>query len=156
MADNKQPSSRTCFLCGRENPLSLKMHWYEDRENMEIRATVTVPEHFNGYPGVVHGGIQSAILDETAGRAIMLERNDYFMVTLKLEVTFHHPTPTGKPLTAVGRVIKSRKRSAKVEGEILLEDGTVTASCTAVIVEPPQKFLESWEQERKYWYIDPD
>lgn len=44
------------------------MTWYEDQQNQQIRSTVTVSDHFNGYLGVVHGGIVSAILDETAGR----------------------------------------------------------------------------------------
>jgi hypothetical protein len=26
----KQASSRICFVCGRENDISLKMSWYED------------------------------------------------------------------------------------------------------------------------------
>jgi len=69
----KQKNSRGCFLCGPENNISLKMTWYEDHQNQQIRSTVTVPDHFNGYLGVVHGGIVSAILDETAGRSAMLK-----------------------------------------------------------------------------------
>jgi len=42
----KQASSRTCFVCGRDNDISLKMSWYEDHEAQQVRATVTVPEHF--------------------------------------------------------------------------------------------------------------
>ncbi len=97
----KQASSRTCFVCGRQNDISLKMNWYEDHESQQVRATVTVPEYFNGYPGVVHGGIVAAILDETSGRAVMLKSGqDALMVALKLEVLFRRPTPTDTPLTA--------------------------------------------------------
>ena len=45
-----QPSSRTCFVCGRENPLGLAARWVSDRELGEVRATLAIPEHFNGFP----------------------------------------------------------------------------------------------------------
>jgi len=69
----KQKNSRGCFLCGLENEFSLKMKWYEDHQAQQIRSTVIIPDHFNGYPGVVHGSIVSAILDETVERSIMLK-----------------------------------------------------------------------------------
>ncbi len=68
----KQPSSRFCFLCGRQNPVGLKITWYSDHSQRQVRATVTVPEHFNGYPGVVHGGIVAAILDDALPNHITL------------------------------------------------------------------------------------
>lgn len=153
----KQANSRTCFVCGRDNDMSLKMSWYEDHETQQVRSTVTVPEHFNGYPGVVHGGIVSAILDETSGRAVMLKHGkNALMVSLKLEVTFRLPTPTGTPLTVIGWVIKQSKSRARVAGEIRLPDGTLTAECTAVVVRPPQKILDSWEAEKPYWKVYDD
>ncbi len=155
---DKQPTSRTCFLCGRENDTGLKMTWYNDYENKRIVSTVTVPEHFNGYPGVVHGGITAAILDETAGRAIMVEEGfeEEPFVTLKLEVSYRRPTPTCQPLTVIGRVLNMTGGRARVESEIRLEDDTVTAECTAIVVKPPKKFTESMEKELKYWYVEDD
>jgi acyl-coenzyme A thioesterase PaaI-like protein len=143
----QQKNSRTCFLCGLQNDFSLKMKWYEDHDAQQVRAIVTVPEHFNGYPGVVHGGIVSAILDETSGRAVMLRSGkDALMVALKLEVV----------LTVVGWVIKQTKKRAQVAGEIHLPDGTLTAECKAVVVPPPQDILDSWEAEKPYWKVYDD
>lgn len=150
----QQKNSRTCFLCGLQNDFSLKMKWYEDHDAQQVWARVTVPEHFNGYPGVVHGGIVSAILDETSGRAVMLQSGkDALMVALKLEVVFRHPTPTDTPLTVTGWVIKQTKKRAQVAGEIRLPDGTLTAECKAVVVPPPQDILDSWEAEKPYWKV---
>jgi uncharacterized protein (TIGR00369 family) len=150
----KQKNSRGCFLCGLDNDVSLKMRWYEDHQAQEIRSIVTVPDHFNGYPGVVHGGIVSAILDETSGRAVMLKSGkDALVVSLKLEVTFRRPTPTNTPLTAVGWVIKQSSSRAQVAGEIRLPDGTITAECKAIVVRPPQGILDKWEAEKPYWKV---
>jgi uncharacterized protein (TIGR00369 family) len=153
----KQKNSRGCFLCGLENELSLKMRWYEDHQARKVWSTVTVPNHFNGYPGVVHGGIVSAILDETSGRAVMLkDGDDALMVALKLEVTFRRPTPTNTPLTVTGWVIKQTTSRAQVASEIRLSDGTLTAECKAVVVRPPREILDKWENEKPYWKVYDD
>lgn len=153
----KQPNSRACFVCGRQNPIGLKLSWYNDPAAQQIRATVTIPEHFNGYPEVVHGGIIAAILDETAGRAIMLDGNhENLMVTLKLEVTYRRPTPTNTPLTVIGWVIKQSQSRAQVAAEIRLSNGAVTAECHAIVVRPPAAIAERWEAEKPYWRVYED
>ena len=154
---HKQANSRGCFLCGLENDASLKMRWYEDHQAQQVRSTVTVPDHFNGYPGVVHGGIVSAILDETSGRAVMLKSGkDALMVALKLEVRFRRPTPTNTPLTVIGWTIKQNTYRAQVAGEIRLPDGTLTAECKAIVVPPPTEILDKWEAEKPYWKVYDD
>jgi hypothetical protein len=50
-----------CFICGRQNPIGLKLEFYEDQQTHRVRATVTIPDTYQGYPGVVHGGIVSTI-----------------------------------------------------------------------------------------------
>jgi acyl-coenzyme A thioesterase PaaI-like protein len=153
----RQPSSRTCFVCGRDNPVGLKMKWDQDPEQGEIRATVTLPEHFNGYPGVAHGGVIAAVLDETAGRSILVDGGfDDLMVTARLEILYRRPTPTGVPLLAVGRLLRRDGARAEAVGELRLPDGTVSARATVYLARPPQEIAAGWEPERPYWKVDPD
>jgi acyl-coenzyme A thioesterase PaaI-like protein len=153
----KQPTSRTCFVCGRENDYGLKMVWYNNLEINQVQATVTIPEHFNGYPGIAHGGIVAAILDETSGRAVMLDGNfDNLFVTLRLNIAYRKPTPTNVPLKAVGWLEHKGGRGMKVASELLLPDGTVTTECKAVVVRPTGRISESWEPEKKYWKVVDD
>ncbi len=150
-----QPTSRTCFVCGRENPVGLKLKWLNDREAGEVRGTLTVSEHFNGYPGVVHGGIIGAILDETAGRTVVMDGgSEALMVTLKLEVTYRRPTPTGVPLTAVARLLRRTGRRAEAVAELRLPDGTVTATSRVVLAKPPESIAAAWEAERGFFRVD--
>jgi len=150
----KQPNSRMCFICGLQNPIGLKLAFYQDAEADQVRAEITVPDEYQGYPGVVHGGIVSAILDEVAGRAIMLRRSDDdLMATLRLTVRFRRPTPTETPLTAVGWVERTSGVGARVAGEIRTPDGTVTAECDAVLADVPEQFYTSWEEEKVYWKV---
>lgn len=149
----KQPSSRFCFLCGKENDSGLKMEWENDTENQRVIARVRIPDHFNGYPGVAHGGIVAAILDETAGRATLLQNDDNLMVTLKLQVTYRQPTPTEEPLTVIGWSTRITRRRALVEGELQNEKGEITATCKAVVVTPPETIQTGWAQEKQYWKV---
>jgi uncharacterized protein (TIGR00369 family) len=143
-----------CFVCGRENPVGLHVQFYEDEETGEVKVPLTIPEHYQGYPGIVHGGILSTLLDEIAGRAIMVGAEDApFWVTAKMEVRYREPTPTETPLLAVGWVVQRRRRSATVAGEIRLEDGTVTAEVESLVVCPAAETLREWQQERTFWKV---
>jgi uncharacterized protein (TIGR00369 family) len=152
---NRQPSSRSCFVCGRDNPVGLKVRWDQHPEAGEIRGTVTVPEHFNGYPGVTHGGIVAALLDETAGRSILMDGGfEDLMVTAKLEVVYRRPTPTGVPLLAVGRLIRRLETRAETEAELRLPDGTVSARAKVLLARPPESIVERWAAEREHWRVE--
>jgi acyl-coenzyme A thioesterase PaaI-like protein len=152
---NRQPSSRSCFVCGRENPVGLKVRWDQHPEAGEIRGEVTVAEHFNGYPGVVHGGIIGALLDETAGRTILMDGGfEDLMVTARLEVVYRRPTPTGVPLQLVGRLVRRLGTRAEAEAELCLPDGTVTARGAVVLARPPAEIADRWAAEREHWRVD--
>jgi acyl-coenzyme A thioesterase PaaI-like protein len=151
----RQPTSRSCFVCGRENPVGLKVKWDEHEEAGELRGTVTIPEHFNGYPGVTHGGIVAAVLDETAGRTILMDGGfEDLMVTARLEVVYRRPTPTGVPLEAVGRLLRRIGTRAEAEAELRLPDGAVVARATVLLARPPAEITERWAVEREHWRVD--
>jgi acyl-coenzyme A thioesterase PaaI-like protein len=144
-----------CFVCGRENPLGLRMEFVEDHSALEVRANLVVPDEFQSYPGVVHGGIVAAMLDETAGRTVLLDgSDDDFMATLRLTVRYRMPTPTGVPLTVVGRLERRSGTGARARGEVRLPDGSVTAECECLLADVPAEFLDRWEAEKQYWIVD--
>ncbi|MCP4538928.1 MAG: PaaI family thioesterase [Chloroflexi bacterium] len=150
----KQPNSRMCFLCGRQNPIGLKLEFYEDSEAKQVRVDFMIPDEYQGYPGVVHGGIVAAVLDEVAGRAIMVHgSNDDLFATLRLDIRYRRPTPTKTSLIAIGWVERMGGVGARVAGEIRLPDGTVTAECEATVSGVPEEFRTGWEEEKQYWKV---
>ena len=64
----KQPNSDMCFVCGRNNPAGLYMQFFDNGLD-EVISNYTVPERYQSYPGIVHGGILASMLDEVVQRA---------------------------------------------------------------------------------------
>ena len=149
----KQPNSQMCFVCGLENPIGLKMAFYEDDQGRVIAEFTPGDEH-QGYPGVVHGGIVTALLDEVLGRAaIAAER---WVVTGRLNIRFRRPIPLGEPLTVVGEVVSWKRRTLEARGQIKLADGQVGAEATGTFLEIPAEKVESMEEALAFWQVVPD
>jgi uncharacterized protein (TIGR00369 family) len=121
-----QNLSSMCLVCGEDNPFSLHTQFL-DMEDGSICATFTTGEAHQSYPGRVHGGIISAVLDEVIGRAVQVAEPDVFGVTMELQVKYRQPVPLGVELKVVGRITQRRGRVFEGTGELLLADGTVAA-----------------------------
>jgi acyl-coenzyme A thioesterase PaaI-like protein len=155
----KQPNSRMCFVCGLQNPVGLHVAFYENHESdpQQVRIDVVIPSKYQGYPGVAHGGILAAILDELAGRAVLIGGSDEdLMMTLKMELRYRQPTPTETPLTGVGWITQRRGNRAKAHSELRLPDGRVSVEADLVIMRPAGNLDEVWESERPFWRVYPD
>lgn len=153
----KQPNSRMCFICGLENPVGLKLKIYEVEPGV-IESAYTAPEHFQGYPGVLHGGIVATILDEISGRAHMGSADaPRFMFTAKLEVKYRKNVPTGKPLKIVGKALRSKGRSAEGWAGIYdAESGELLAEGTTLLIDVPSSMLGETNPEELGWKVYPD
>ena len=150
---NRQANSDYCFICGRKNPHGLYMAFYDDGDKT-VYATHTVSEEYQGYPGVVHGGIVAAMLDEAVGRVAMIGDPHHFMMSVKLEVKYRHPVPTETPLRIIGRIEKLRGRLGKAVGEVLLPDGTVAAEAAMTLADVPAEMMANADLEALGWYVD--
>ena len=115
---NKQANSRHCFVCGVENPFGLQLKFYEE-EPGRVTAEIVVPDHFQGYPGVVHGGIIAAMLDEVSGRTMLRGNPPRWMVTAKLDIRYRKPVPTEKRIYLEGLAKEDNGKVAVVMGKIL-------------------------------------
>ena len=151
-----QPNSRHCFVCGVENPLGLHLRFYAS-EPGEVVANYTLPENYQGYPGVAHGGIVAAMLDEIAGRCLMGDLEaPRFMFTARLNVTYRKNVPVGQPLRLVGKVVESRGRSATATSTIYDQAGNVLAEAEALLINVPEPVLQSVDLSQLGWQIYPE
>lgn len=133
----KQANSRSCFVCGVENPIGLHLKFYFTSPE-EVAASFTASQEYQSYPGVLHGGIIAALLDETGGRVHLHGYPPRFMYTAKLEIRFRKNVPIGQPLTIIGRAGKTRSRMAESWAGIFAADGSLLAEANALYVDVPQ------------------
>lgn len=151
----KQPNSLHCFVCGIDNPSGLQLRFYESAPG-EVTAEYTVPDEYQGYPGIVHGGIVAAMLDEISGRALMGGDPPRFMFTARLDIHYRRNVPTGAPLRLVGHAGLSKGRTATATGEIYSMDGALLAHAKALLVDVPEELVGSTNLETLGWKVYPD
>lgn len=151
----KQANSSHCFVCGLSNIYGLRLSFY-DTSPGQVTTEVTVPDHYQGYPGIVHGGVVAALLDEVCGRAHMGGEQPRFMYTARLEVRYRKSVPVGVPLSIIGRALNSKSRTAKSSGKIVGPEGEVLAEADALLVDIPEEIIESLDFEKLGWKVYED
>jgi acyl-coenzyme A thioesterase PaaI-like protein len=143
-------------VCGVENPIGLHLKFYETGPG-EVTADLNLPEIYQGYPGIVHGGVIAAMLDEAAGRAHMGPVDvPRFMFTAKLEVRYRKNVPVGQPLQLVGKAGLSKSRTAEAYSAIYDQEGVLLADADVLLVNVPQTVVESTDLSALGWRVYPD
>ena len=131
-----------CFGCG-ENPLGLHLP-HPQREGQELyEAYVQFREQHQGGPGIVHGGLVSAALDEACGLLATWYR--FPAVTARMFVRYRRPVPVGTELLVRAEVDSSRGRRIHIDASV--EDGTeILAEARAAFLHVPlEHFLATPE-----------
>ena len=157
-ARKRQPNSRHCFICGMENPIGLHLHIYETSPG-EVESTYIAPEHFQGYPGVLHGGIVAALIDEISGRAHMGSdpMDPRFMFTAKLEVKYRKNLPIAKKLKIIGKAGKSRAKSAEAWAGIYdAQTDELLAEGKALLIDVPTEQFDRSRLTELGWKVYPE
>ena len=122
LSDNQK-----CYVCGRENPAGLGVKFDISAESRSIRGKFIPKEVHQGYEGIIHGGILSALLDEAMVKlAFSLGMP---AVTAEISVKFESPASPGDELSISGKIVHETRRliqaEAKIErGQILIAKAT--------------------------------
>lgn len=125
----KQRNSRMCIICGLDNPYGLKAPFYSMEDN-SVMALFQYREQHQSYPGRVHGGLITAMLDEMGLRALwaMEGSEESFGVTVSLDTKYRKPVPYNTPLIGRGTIVKNTSRFLTAQSAIYDEDGQELAS----------------------------
>ena len=112
-----------CFGCGQDNPIGLKLHFI--RESETVRAEFTPGKIYQGWPGVVHGGIITSMLDEAMSHAAYFTGMN--CITAKIEIHFRQPARVEETLIITARITRNTRKIIQSEARVTLNDGTIIA-----------------------------
>lgn len=160
---DKQPNSHDCFICGIRNDASVRVSFFDtvsDSGQPEVLARFTGRPLHQGYPGRMHGGVSSGILDEVIGRAINAgnKKGDptIWGVAVELAIEFHQPVPLDIELSARGRITGERRRLFEGRGEIYLPDGTAAVTANGKYIKLALDAIADVDPAELGWQVYPD
>jgi acyl-coenzyme A thioesterase PaaI-like protein len=133
---------RYCFGCGDLNPAGLKLEFRF--EGNKAVADLLPQERHQGYPGLMHGGVTAAALDEAMGWAMY--GLGVWAVTGKMEVKFRQPLPLHQKAVVSGEVIRNRGRWLEVRGEIRSEQGRLMVESYGLFMRLPEEKVRQLEE----------
>ena len=148
----KQYNSKRCLVCGLGNDFGLKAAFYE-LDSGELLAIFTPKDEHQSYPGRLHGGNTSTILDETIGRAIMINHPGQFGVTVEIALRFKKPVPTDQELRVVARITRDTSRFFEGTGELLLPDGTVAVAGKGRYLMMDLEKIADFDHDEQDWRV---
>jgi acyl-coenzyme A thioesterase PaaI-like protein len=127
---------RWCFGCGEANPEGLGIRFRI--EGRRVTGEFETRQAHQGFPGVAHGGIAAAAIDEAMGWAMYAA--GAWAMTARLEVKYRRPLPLGECLEVTAEVVRDRGRWLEAEGHLRLLGGPLLAQAKAVFMRlPPEK-----------------
>lgn len=126
------PEYNTCFGCGADNERGLRMT-FRELEPGSVETHYSVPDHFRGPDGIIHGGIQATLLDEILGMAVTsaLGAGSDNVVTAAFSLRYKRPAPTAAEVILRARYDRADGRSHFVTGELLDPNGNICTTAEA-------------------------
>lgn len=124
--------------------MGLRLPFYNDHR--VVWTEFTPPDTFQGWPGVLHGGIIAAVLDETISRVAFLY--DKWVQTGKLELKFRKPAPLGEPLRVQAELIKDTGRVLEMRGTLtLVNTGALLTEASGLFLRIPNESRAALAQQ---------
>jgi len=131
-----------CWGCG-DNPLGLQLPKPAEEGLADYEAYVAFDERHQGGPGIVHGGLVAAALDEAVG--LLATWYAFPAVTARMFVRFRRPVPINTELLLSARLTEARGRRLHVDGR-MTDGGEPLAECRAALLHVPlEHFLQTPE-----------
>lgn len=96
-----------CFGCSPANPVGLHMEFFEEGE--WIISEWNPSNHYQGYKTVLHGGIQTTLMDELASWTVYVKAQTAG-VTSNINITFRKPVYTNTGIITLKAKIENQSR----------------------------------------------
>lgn len=124
-----------CIVCGPDHPYGLRIG-FELASDGSIGAHWTPTEDWQGFPGIIHGGIVSAVLDDAMAKAVATVGA---ALTGELRVRFRHPVTPGQELRIRGWIVERTRRVIRAEATLTAAGGREYAHAWSTFLPPAGK-----------------
>ena len=151
----KQNNSSMCVVCGLSNAASLNARFYACEGGLMVGLVTGRDEH-QSYPGRMHGGLITALLNEVIGRAVNVPEPDAFGVTSEIHVKFKKPVPLNEEIRIAGRLTRNTRLLFQAEGFIEDQAGTILATAEATYVKMSAERIAGAPMTKEMWFLVPD
>jgi uncharacterized protein (TIGR00369 family) len=121
-----------CWICGERNKGGLRLKFDLNKTAKTLQTSFIPTETYQGYNGIVHGGILSALLDEAMAKLAF--ELGYNAITAMLNVRFKSPAKVNDKLMVRGEIIEVNRRLVLAKATIHREDGTLIAEGDSKLV----------------------
>lgn len=117
-----------CFGCDPSSPVGLRMSFFVEGET--LRCHWHPRPELEGYPGVIHGGIQATLADEIGGWFIHSHRGTAG-VTKDLQITYHSPAHADAgPFELTAQMVDETEKEITMGVTIHGCEGTLLSTAT--------------------------
>ena len=155
---SKQRNSKMCAICGMDNKYGVHAQFY-NMEDGSVMTKFKYREEHQSYPGRVHGGLITAMLDEMGLRALWAKEGNEkeFGVTMSLDTKYRKPVPYNQEIIGKGIVIKDNNKFFVVDSKILDLQGNVLANGTIKYIKlDTNKINENIDAHEEMCYLIED
>lgn len=119
-----------CWVCGPGNAAGLKVAFAPHGDNGSRAEYIARAEH-GGWPGVLHGGLLLALMDEALGWSLYFHGSGG--LTARFDARFRQPVPVGSALVIRAWTMERRGRLVKARAEVRMntDEGSLVAEADA-------------------------
>jgi acyl-coenzyme A thioesterase PaaI-like protein len=125
---------QNCFVCSKSNHRGLQLDFHYDENDTCVFSEFQLDEWSQGYKGIPHGGIISAVFDGAMGNCLFAQ--DVTAVTAELKIRFRHALELEK-YAIVKAWIKSNSNTLYILEAEIVQGGQIKASATGKFVSKP-------------------
>ncbi len=135
MRDSDIIDDHYCFACGVRNPDGLGLR-FEYPEPGRSRAEFTPARKYQGWSGILHGGIIATLLDEAMAHALggAARGAGESAVTAEMTIKFKKPVRTGEKTILEGRVTGAKGRLVECAAVLKNASGIELAEATGKLI----------------------
>jgi len=113
-----------CAVCDLANPKGLNIEYVLSKDGKEVKASFWCDKNYEGYPGVMHGGMITAIFDGAMGNCLFACGKT--AVTVEMTTRFKHPVAIQQYATVSARIKRFSNPLYLLEAQ-MSQDGIVKA-----------------------------